>query len=183
MKYFVLLIFTLFSYNTYAGSFLQPKSSINIDSRSKEILGLNSSNQISILFFGYTECTDICPMTLHHTSKVIDLLDARGISLSGIFISIDPQRDSEEKLSKYFDTFKNKFRYVRANIEDMTYLKERFGVETVDFNKFEGNDNYVIDHSGTSFLISGEDQIAAMIDLSGMNTDVEEIVNKIAQSI
>ena len=59
-----------------------------------------------MLFFGYTYCPDICPVTLSKMAAVYRLLDLEPTDLQTIFITVDPERDTQEKAAEYLHTFK-----------------------------------------------------------------------------
>ena len=65
--------------------------------------------QATALFFGFTNCPDVCPMTLNKMDIVLDKLKKENKSVKLFFVSVDPERDTPEVIKDYLGTFENKF--------------------------------------------------------------------------
>ncbi|MGD8430417.1 MAG: SCO family protein, partial [Ectothiorhodospiraceae bacterium] len=72
----------------------------------KTVHGREYRGQVTLVYFGYTYCPDVCPMTLARLSSVLDrLTPAQRDDVSVLFVSVDPRRDSPERLAKYTAAF------------------------------------------------------------------------------
>lgn len=188
MRFIIWMTLFWLSGPTAAVPFLELQQPIDLAPEATQALQLPAPDNdrtvdARLVFFGYTECSDICPMTLVNTNKVIDRAEDIGITIAGIFVTIDPQRDKQAVLDAYFDAFNGQFRYLRTGPENLALLKAVFGIETVEYNRFAGNDQYVIDHSTTSFLIDERNRIVSLIDLSDHGVDPEAVTSDIVTAL
>ena len=103
-----------------------------------------------IVFFGYTQCPDVCPTTMADIAQAKKLLGAEGAKVQGIFITIDPERDTPELLKAYVANFGPDFIALRGTPEQTAAIAKDFKVY---YKKVEGKDgNYTMDHSAASFI-------------------------------
>jgi protein SCO1/2 len=103
-----------------------------------------------IVFFGYTQCPDVCPTTMADIAQAKKLLGADGAKVQGIFITIDPERDTPELLKAYVANFGPDFVALRGTPEQTAALARDFKVY---YKKVEGKGgNYTMDHSAASFV-------------------------------
>jgi protein SCO1/2 len=103
-----------------------------------------------IVFFGYTQCPDVCPTTMADIAQAKKLLGADGAKVQGIFITIDPERDTPELLKAYVANFGPDFVALRGTPEQTAAMAKDFKVY---YKKVEGKGgNYTMDHSAASFV-------------------------------
>ncbi|MCP5291790.1 MAG: SCO family protein [Burkholderiales bacterium] len=125
----------------------------------------STDNTWRLITFGFTRCKDICPISLGNLHMLIQAAEAQQIRVQGIFVSIDPDRDSDAALSGYTDRFDSAISYLRFEDKELEQFKQAFGVEVTFLTKNEGNmQHYQVDHSTTAFLIDPEGRIKAMFD-------------------
>jgi protein SCO1/2 len=121
--------------------------------------------QWQLLVFGFTHCRDICPASLSNLSMLVNAATAEKIKLNGIFVTVDPDRDTNAILSRYTKAFGSDLAYLRFEGEALERFKAAFGVETAFYTKNAGNiENYQVDHSTTAFLIDSEGNIRVIFD-------------------
>ncbi len=113
----------------------------------------------SFVFFGYTHCPDVCPVTMSVMADTYKQLATINNDLQIIFITVDPERDTTEKLSEYVSYFNEKFIGLGGDIEMINSLTRQIGVPYYH-NKEGQTDNYPVDHSASIFLI---DPMARMV--------------------
>lgn len=136
-----------------------------------------------LVFFGYTNCTDICPMSAGNAHKIARGLRAQGVDIGNVFVTLDEERDSEEVLRSYFSVYPDTFSYIRADKKTMANLKENFGVEMITYNKSPSNENYVIDHSTNTFLVYRDREILAVLDLFEHDLDHQGVQKQILKRV
>ena len=125
----------------------------------------STDNTWRLITFGFTRCKDICPISLGNLHMLIQAAEAQQIRVQGIFVSIDPDRDSDAALSGYTDRFDSAISYLRFEDKELEQFKQAFGVEVTFLTKNEGNmQHYQVDHSTTAFLIDPEGRIKVMFD-------------------
>ncbi len=126
---------------------------------------VNENSAWQLVIFGFTRCKDICPTALGNLHMLIQAASAEKIKMRGIFVSIDPDRDSDTALSSYTERFGADISYLRFEGNELERFKEAFGVEVIFYTKNEGNmQNYQVDHSTTAFLIDPEGRIKVLFD-------------------
>jgi protein SCO1/2 len=104
-----------------------------------------------VVFFGYTQCPDVCPTTLQELLEVRRLLGADGDKLQAVFITIDPERDTQELLKAYMANFDPSFVALRPTLEQLQPLLRDFKIYA---KKVEGKSatSYTMDHSAQSYF-------------------------------
>lgn len=108
------------------------------------------AGQVVVVFFGYTQCPDVCPTALQEMAEAKQLLGADGKKLQGIFITVDPERDTPELLKAYMANFGPDFVALRPTLEQLPKLTKDFKIY---YKKVEGKtpSSYTMDHSAGSF--------------------------------
>ncbi len=105
-----------------------------------------------VLFFGFTQCPDVCPTTMTELAQVKKLLGADGDKVQGLFVSIDPERDTPVVLKEYMQNFDPTFLGLYAGSPDkLAALAKDFKVY---YKKVEGQTptSYTMDHTAASFV-------------------------------
>ena len=106
---------------------------------------------LTAIFFGFTNCPDICPMTLNKMDIAISRLKKENKSLKLFFISVDPERDTPEVLKDYLNSFENNFVGITGEPEKIYLLSQSWGILSQKIFKDDGE--YNIDHSSPVILL------------------------------
>ena len=123
------------------------------------------ADQWKLVMFGFSQCSDICPTSLANMGWLVGVAAKEGISLDGVFVSIDPDRDTDSVLGKFTSPFGKGTSYLRLEDEALESFKDQFAVEAVFYTKNRGNDfHYQVDHSSTAFLIDADGRIRVAFD-------------------
>lgn len=119
------------------------------------------SRHWSLIFFGFTQCADICPTELQHLSALLKLAEQdKKMSLDVVFISLDPERDTPEIITSYLAHFNPHIIGVSGDKSELTKLNHFFAINdqristntSLSENTISAN-NYQIEHSGRIFII------------------------------
>ena len=113
----------------------------------------------SLVFFGYTSCPDVCPTTLQNLGFIYDELKASASNTQVLLVSVDPNRDSTEKLSQYIAYFNKEFIALRAEHDVLFPFARNLGLMYAISDEGE---NYLVDHSASIVLINPDGKIAAI---------------------
>ena len=107
--------------------------------------------KVVVVFFGFTQCPDVCPTSMQELAEVKAALGADGERLQGIFISVDPERDTLEMLKAYMENFDPSFLALRPTPEQLPALAKDFKIH---YKKVDGTTptSYTLDHSAGSYL-------------------------------
>ena len=107
---------------------------------------------LTAIFFGFTNCPDVCPLTLANIDQVMEKLDdVENEKLKVYFISIDPERDSPEIIKDYLDSFKNEIYGITGDPEKIFLLSKSWGVLSEKI--FNEDGSYLINHSSSILLL------------------------------
>lgn len=113
----------------------------------------------SLVFFGYTSCPDVCPTTLQNLGFIYEDLKASAKNSQVLLVSVDPQRDTQEKLSQYIAYFNPEFIALRAGHEVLFPFARNMGLMYAISGEGDG---YLVDHSASIVLINPDGNIAAI---------------------
>ena len=103
------------------------------------------------LFFGFTNCPDVCPMTLNKLTLILDELKKEKKTLRVFFISIDPERDTPNVMKSYLSSFKNTIVGITGKSEKIFVLSKSWGIKSQKI--FSEDGNYTVDHSSPVLLL------------------------------
>lgn len=110
--------------------------------------------KVVVIFFGYTSCPDICPLTLSEMQKVKQQLGERAENLAVVLITVDPERDTVERMKQYIPAFDPTFYGVVLDDSTLSEVKQAYGIYA---EKVEGDStqsaNYMMDHTGSTLVI------------------------------
>ena len=113
---------------------------------------------LTAIFFGFTNCPDICPMTLNKMDIAISRLKKENKSLKLFFISVDPERDTPEVVKDYLSSFENNFVGITGEPEKIYLLSQSWGILSQKIFKDDGE--YNVDHSSPVILLKDGKYIA-----------------------
>jgi len=135
------------------------------------------NGRYSLIYFGFTFCPDICPLTLQIMTDAINRLDdgaAEKINL--VFVSLDSQRDTVENVAQYINHFHPRFIGLTGSADQVRKTAETFRVFYKKRVLGDGKD-YTLDHSGFTYLM---DQNGKYLDHFDRNVTVDKIVSHLS---
>ena len=154
---------TLDEYKTLGAYFIDPPRQLAefqlIDDSGDIFLPDQFKDKWNILFFGFTYCPDICPLTMKQMSDVKQSLGANSEKIRIFLVSVDPDRDKPENLRIYLDNFDTEFKGLTGEIDQIYRFSTQVNAPFFPVvNSKEAN--YTVDHSGSLVLIGPESQYA-----------------------
>ena len=116
------------------------------------------SGKLVVVFFGYTQCPDVCPTTMQELSEVKRLLGPDGDKLQAVFVTVDPERDTTELLKAYVENFDASFVALRPTQEQLPVIAKEFKIY---FKRVEGKTptSYTMDHSAGSYTFDTQGRV------------------------
>jgi protein SCO1/2 len=143
------------------------------DSSVFDLAGFKS--KLVLVFFGYTSCPDVCPTTLANMKRIKAGLGEKSTDLVFVFITVDPQRDTPEKVQQYVSGFDPSFIGLSGNEMDLQPIWQAYGVyrQIQDTGSALG---YLVDHSSRTYLI---DQDSNLRLTYAYGTPIDDLVNDI----
>jgi len=136
----------------------------------------------NLLFFGYTNCPDICPDTLTMLINMVSQITDKKVldKLQLTFITVDPDRDTQEKMKAYVTYFNKNFMSARADIDSVNILTDATGILHYIVKSTEG-DVYEVAHSGSLILVDPQARFAGVFssphDSSKIAHDLTALIN------
>ena len=161
---------------------LRPFASID---HKGNVFGLDQlTTKWTFMFFGYTHCPDICPVTMSQMNQLHALLVEQDATrpFQVAFMTVDPDRDSTEKLATYVEYFNKEFIGLGGNMSQVESLTRQIGVPHFLAEKNENGD-YLVEHSASIFLIDPEGRLVAIFSSPHDINDIAERFTKISQFI
>ena len=116
----------------------------------------------TFLFFGYTHCPDVCPTTLQAMAMTLKAIKPGERPVGGMFISVDPERDTQERLAQYPSYFHPAIGGATAEMAKLKQLTGPLGVLHAKVADPRSDDNYLVDHSASILLIDPDGRLGAV---------------------
>jgi protein SCO1 len=109
------------------------------------------AGKVVVMFFGYTQCPDVCPTAMAELAQVKKALGSDGERLQGLFVTVDPQRDTPAVLKAYMENFDPSFLALSTTPDKLESLAAEYKVY---FKKVDGKtaSSYTMDHSAGSYI-------------------------------
>jgi len=118
----------------------------------------------SLLFFGFTNCPDICPLTMAALAGAFADLETDAIALPAVvFVSVDPNRDSADRIATYLDAFDPRFVGLTGDRAHLDPLLRTLGV-TVMTQAAANGSAYSVTHNGTIYVVGPDASLIATLD-------------------
>ena len=131
-----------------------------------------------LIYFGFTYCPDVCPITLLTMSNVLDKLENEKIT--PLFITVDPERDNEKILSNYVTAFHDKIIGLTGSISEINKVTSDWKVYFKKEDNIDMPDNYTVNHLDIIFIANKN---AEFVDFIKPNTSSEDVIKKLVKVI
>jgi protein SCO1/2 len=148
------------------------------DDEGQEYRYSENQGQVRLLFFGFTHCPDICPTTLNDLTKAFEILGKEGQEVETLFVSIDPERDTPERLNQYLGAFPIPVTGLTGSQEDIAEVAKAYGAfyERLDLDSALG---YTMDHSTYLYLIDREGVVRYLFRYEDPPERIAAVVDKL----
>lgn len=120
--------------------------------------------KVVVLFFGYTFCPDVCPTTMGETAAALKALGKDADRVQVLFVTLDPERDTQALLSKYVPGFDPRFVALRGSRADTDALIKEFRLAA---QKVGDGPNYTIDHTAGSYVFDAQGRVRLFVSYGG----------------
>jgi protein SCO1/2 len=119
--------------------------------------------KVKLLYFGYTHCPDICPITLGTIGRALKKLGPKAKAVRVLFVSVDPKRDDPATLKKYTAAFGPKFVGLTGTQQELHKLVKRYRV-SYSYQKPDKNGDYTVNHSAAIFVFDRDGKIRLLMN-------------------
>jgi len=152
-------------------------SSFSLNDVNNDIITESSfEGPLTAIFFGFTNCPDVCPMTLNNLDLAIKNLDQeKKNKFKVFFVSIDPERDSPEVIKDYLNSFENKIYGITGDPKKIFLMSKSWGVLSEKI--FTEDGNYLINHSSSIILLK-DGKYLSRISHHAKYEDIFKNINK-----
>jgi protein SCO1/2 len=130
--------------------------------------------KVVVVFFGYTHCPDVCPTTLAELKQVMQALGPDADKVQVVFITLDPERDTQQVLAQYVPAFDARFLGMYADAATTSKTAKDF---KVFYEKRAGTSpgSYTIDHTAASFAFDPQGRLRLYVKTDSVGTLVDDI--------
>ena len=146
-----------------------------IDEHGVTVTDADIITEPTLIYFGYTFCPDVCPLDVMRNAQAVDILDAQGISVTPVFITIDPARDTPEVVRDFTDNFHDRMIGLTGSDEQIAVASRAYKT----FYQKSGDDPefYLMDHTTFSYLTLPD---AGFVEFFRQEASPEQIAETIA---
>lgn len=153
---------------------------INLTDQNGEAFSLDDlDGKVVLLYFGYTMCPDFCPTTLLEIQRVEEALGDDADNVEVVFVSVDPERDTQERLKEYMDFFNPEYIALRGSDAEIRDVARSYNIMYARGESTSAG-GYLVDHTTSLFAIDGDGNLALTW---AYGTDVESITKDIQHLI
>lgn len=144
-----------------------------LSSQGGEYSLVSKTGKFVLIFFGYTYCPDVCPTTLYEMKEIKARLKDKAENIEFVFITVDPDRDTQEQLTRYLASFDSSFFGLTGTTEQLEMVWKDYGV----YRGIQETDNslgYLVDHTSRLYLINSKSELLMTYTYE---TTIDEIVS------
>lgn len=147
---------------TFRGSVIDPAVPAPqfslLSSQGGEYSLVSRTGKFVLIFFGYTYCPDVCPTTLYEMKEIKARLKDKAENIEFVFISVDPERDTQEQLTQYLASFDGSFFGLTGTTEQLEMVWKDYGVYR-DIQETDNSLGYLVDHTSRLYLINSQGEL------------------------
>ncbi len=137
--------------------------------------------EVVMMYFGYTHCPDVCPLSLTHMHMVMQQLGELAEQVRIVFVSVDPQRDTPEVLYNYVRAFDKRAVGLTGSVKKVRKMTKAYRV-VFDTDPPDSHGNYEVSHSSAVFIFDRQGRARLIAgstdDIQGMTHDVKQLIKE-----
>ena len=141
-----------------------------VDHTGRKVTDRDFHGYFTLVFFGFTTCPDVCPTALQSVATVLQLLGNESANIRPLFVTVDPERDTPERLAKYTQGFDKSIVGLTGTPEQLRLMQTAFNIVAEKRPDPSGGQHYFMDHTAAIFLVDKEGAIR-LIYPYGMGAD------------
>jgi protein SCO1 len=159
---------------------LVPSLELNLASADgRELHAADFRGHTVLLFFGYTNCPDVCPTTLAKLQQALGGMGEAGRDVRVLFVTVDPARDTAERVQRYASAFGPQFVGLRGSDARLQQLGKRYRV-TYSRDAPDAHGDYAVTHSSAVFAFDGEGRARLLFLPSNSAADIAADLQRLA---
>ncbi len=127
----------------------QPAAEIDLPDHNGNIVRLSEMRgKLVLIFFGFTNCVDECPLTMAHLKLALEMLEDKAQDVQVLLVSTDPVRDTPQALQDFLGKFNPAFLGIPGTVDELTEVWSNYGIEVMDGGETHSSFTYVVDKGG-----------------------------------
>jgi protein SCO1/2 len=160
---------------------LMPRLAFTLTEANRDIQvgAKNYRGQILMLYFGYTHCPDVCPLTLGRMKAVLAKLGDDAKAVRVLFVTVDPRRDKLEELKRYAEFFGPQVVGLRGTQSELRALTKKYRV-TYGYDKPDAHGNYNVSHSSAIYVFDRQGEARLLIrpndSIAAITSDLKRLL-------
>lgn len=155
----------------------------------KAVTAADFAGKVTLLYFGYTNCPDVCPATLYNIDKILRSLGPLAAQVNFLFVTVDPDRDDAATLAQYVSLFGPQITGLRGTADQLFSLARRYRV-VFSVTKPTATTPYEVTHSAAIYVFDAKGQAQFLIagldtptpDIPGITADLRDVIEQQGQS-
>jgi protein SCO1/2 len=128
--------------------------------------------KVVLLYFGYTSCPDVCPTTLADLRQVRSMLGDKGQDVQVVFITVDPDRDTPDRLQSYVSAFDPSFLGLGGSLSDLEPVYRSYGVYREIDKNGDSAGGYSVTHTARVYLIDPQGNLRLTYSFGTLPEDI-----------
>jgi protein SCO1/2 len=169
---------------TFKGTLLDPPQPIPdfelLTTEGKPFHLSDKAGDITLVYFGYTFCPDVCPLTLADVKRALSELKEKQERVHVVFISVDPERDTPDVLSRYLAAFDPTFIGLTDDPAKLEAAKAAFGVFSEKEQTEDSAAGYLVSHTARLFLVNPQGELKLLYSFEfpyeDLQSDLEHLL-------
>jgi protein SCO1/2 len=134
-----------------------------VDQNGQSVSDADLKGKPSLIFFGFTHCPDVCPTTLFEVSEVLDRMGDDAKRVNALFVTVDPERDTQEKIKDYLSSFHPRLRGLTGDAAAIAAIEKAYRVYAKKV-PLEGG-GYTMDHTALVYLMDRDGRFVAPFNM------------------
>lgn len=149
-------------------------------SNGKQFTLSQQPGKLFVLGFGFSHCPNVCPMTLANLAQAWKKLGDLAAQAQVIYITVDPERDSPERLREYLAHFNSQFIGLTGSVEELSVIRQAYGI--IAKKEVHGDGDYEVHHSSYLYLIDQQGLLRALVPFGKSADDIVHDIKILLQS-
>ena len=125
-----------------------------VDHQGKSVTEENYRGSFMLVFFGFTNCPDVCPTTMSKVAQVMTLLGVAAEKVQPLFITVDPERDTPDQMAEYVSAFDERIVGLSGTPEQIKAAADSFKIYFAKVDQDGAPDGYTMDHTAYTYLFN-----------------------------
>ena len=151
-----------------------------VDPSGKRVTEKDFAGRPMLVYFGFTNCPDVCPSGLLVISAALDKLGEKSANLTPVFISLDPERDTPEVMGQYVKSFHPRIVGLTGSLDEVTAAAKAYRIYFTKVADEKSPGSYSVDHSSYMYLMDGS---GAFLKHFPHTVDVDQLADELATAL